>query len=192
MNDANDNIFKLIATTLSIKPTLINSGIVIFTYTLLKNIFLKRKQKNPNLLNKKLEEWINKINTYIIKDKDRYISKEYSLPNLIRIIMFIKMQNLKFCGDIIENMIIYIFSKAFLVSQDKEVSSYISNNLNKIREQKNSEFNQWIKNGKLIPPEFYKIESLLDIDGKEEVIEPNDQKGQSIFYNFLREIVKLK
>ena len=192
MNDANDNIFKLIATTLSIKPTLIYSGIVIFTYTLLKNIFLKRKQKNPNLLNKKLEEWINKINTYIIKDKDRYISKEYSLPNLIRIIMFIKMQNLKFCGDIIENMIIYIFSKAFLVSQDKEVSSYISNNLNKIREQKNSEFNQWIKNGKFIPPEFYKIESLLDIDGKEEVIEPNDQKGQSIFYNFLREIVKLK
>ena len=191
----NQEFQKLINDTISIKPSLMNGLLVVFIYTLLKNIFLKKTQKNQrnqNAVNKKLEEWIVNINKKIIINPQKYISREYTLVNLLNIINFIKKQNIKYCGDITENIIIYIFSKVFIVTPDKEISSYISNNLNKIREQKNSEFIVWIKSEKLGPPEFHNIESLLDIDGKEEVIEPNDQKSNSIFYNFLREILKLK
>ena len=191
----NNGLKNLLNDSISIKPTLMNGSLVIFIYILLKNIFLKKNQKNQkfqNAVNKKLEEWIININKKIIINPKKYINREYNLDNLLNIINFIKKQNIKYCGDIAENIIIYIFSKIFKVTRDKELNSYISNNLNKIREQKNSEFIIWIKSEKFAPPELNNIESLLDIDGKEEVLEANDQKSKSIFYNFLREILKLK
>ena len=149
----NNGLKNLLNDSISIKPTLMNGSLVIFIYILLKNIFFKKNQKNQkfqNAVNKKLEEWIININKKIIINPKKYINREYNLDNLLNIINFIKKQNIKYCGDIAENIIIYIFSKVFKVNRDKELSSYISNNLNKIREQKNSEFIIWIKNENLL------------------------------------------
>ena len=101
----NQEFQKLINDTISIKPSLMNGLLVIFIYTLLKNIFLKKtqkNQKNQNAVNKKLEEWIVNINKKIIINPQKYISREYTLVNLLNIINFIKKQNIKYCGDITE------------------------------------------------------------------------------------------
>ena len=92
---------------LLIKKAFLHEKIFLFIYTLLKNIFIIAKdQKKNNLITNKLHIWINYINDNIIKTKDKYINKEYSIKNLRNIIMFTESQNLKYCGDIIEQILI--------------------------------------------------------------------------------------
>ena len=177
---------------LKVKPSLLNQDIFLFVYTLLKYIFLKKNQSYQNILNNKLNASLSKINKEIIKTKEKHISKDYTKENLQNIIYFVKAQNSIYCGDIIENILIIIFSKVFYIEREHALYKFIFNNLNKIREQKNKEFLKWIKQEKLAPYEFNNVEDLLDVDGKENELDFNDPKDKSVFYNFLRQILKEK
>ena len=143
MKNENKNI-------LAVKPALLNRKIFLFIYALLKYIFLKKNQKISNQLNKRLNIWITKINTYIIKSEDKFISFDYTHKTLKNIISFLKHQSLIYCGDIIENILIFIFSKVFYCDKENAIYKYIFNNLSKIRENK-SDFFKWIKTDKISP-----------------------------------------
>ena len=170
------------------KPVIINRNICLFLYSLLKKIFIYSEQKDTT----KLDEWINKINQDIIKHKEKHISTEYSIKNLKNIIYFIKLQNAKFNGDIIENLLIFVFSQAFETKQDNAFCKYIFNNLAKIREHKKPDFVDWIQDAKIVPNEFKNLEELFNNDGKEEENNNIINQEECIFYNFLREILKEK
>ena len=175
----------------SIKPTILDRNIFLFAYTLLKYIFLKKIQSYHNTINHQLKEWIGYINKNIIKSKDEFISKDYTIQNLKNIILFMKKQNKNYCGDIIENILIFIFSKVFQSGKDNALYKYIFNNLSKLRENP-QDFFVWIKNDKIAPYEFYNSENLFDIDGKENEFTNKDIKYKSVIYNFLRQILKEK
>ena len=181
---------------LSIKTSLLNRSIFLFISNLLKSIFLKRNQKNISTLNNKLDEWIKVINEKIIKNQQKYINKYYSKQNLKNIILFVKTQNYKYNGDIIEVILIFIFSYAFQCEQDMVFCKFIFNNLNRIRDQNNPYFSNWILNSKFVPTELNSkskgIEELLKADGKEEEFKPSEEMEECIFYNFLREILNHK
>jgi len=175
-----------------IKPTLLNNNIFLFIYTLIKYIFLKyNNKKGSNSISKKLNDWIDAINSKIIKKEKYFLSREYSIENLKNIIYFLKKQNYKYCGDIMEQILIKIFSLIFQAEQDTQISKYIFNNLNMVREHQ-SHFENWIKKGVLKPPSFEKLEDLFDIDGNEEEYNIGDAKDNSIFYNCLQEILRKK
>ena len=97
------------------KPQIINKDIYLFTYILLKKIFIGINEQNSKKLEEKLNNWLEKINKSIIKKDEYFINKEYSIKNLRNIIIFIKTQNTKYNGDIIESILIYIFSQIFQV-----------------------------------------------------------------------------
>ena len=99
--------------------------------------------------------------------------------------MFTESQNLKYCGDIIEQILIIIFSKVFETGKDNTINKYIFNNLLLINERGNYEFFNWIKNESLCKDEFNNLEKLFDIDGTEEEVtgESLQRQKDSIFYN---------
>ena len=181
---------KLLISLLN-KPQIINKDIYLFTYILLKKIFIGvNETKSKKNIDDILNIWIDKINKSIIRKNEYFINKEYSIKNLKNIIFFIKTQNIKYNGDIIENILIYIFSQIFQTEQENTFSKYIYNNLTKIREH--HDIIKWIKNEKIIPEEFKNLEELFDIDGKEDENYDLEKQKKSPFYNFLREILKQK
>ena len=91
------------------KPQIINKDIYLFTYILLKKIFIGINEQNSKKIEEKLNNWIEKINNNIIKKDEYFINKEYSIKNLRNIIIFIKKQNTKYNGDIIESILVNIF-----------------------------------------------------------------------------------
>ena len=181
---------KLLISLLN-KPQIINKDIYLFTYILLKKIFIGvNETKSKKNIDDILNIWIDKINKSIIRKNEYFINKEYSIKNLKNIIFFIKTQNIKYNGDIIENILIYIFSQIFQTEQENTFSKYIYNNLTKIREH--HDIIKWIKNEKIIPKEFKNLEELFDIDGKEDENYDLEKQKKCPFYNFLREILKQK
>ena len=181
---------KLLISLLN-KPQIINKDIYLFTYILLKKIFIGvNETKSKKNIDDILNIWIDKINKSIIRKNEYFINKEYSIKNLKNIIFFIKTQNIKYNGDIIENILIFIFSQIFQTEQENTFSKYIYNNLTKIREH--HDIIKWIKNEKIIPEEFKNLEELFDIDGKEDENYDLEKQKKSPFYNFLREILKQK
>ena len=111
----NKNILDII----KFSKTIINKDIFLFLYNLFKYIFIKRENnfRNSYIL-RHLDSFIKRINIKIIKDENKYINKEYSMRNFNNIISFVKTQNVIFSGDIIESILIYIFSFAFEESHD--------------------------------------------------------------------------
>ena len=189
-----DKEFKI---SLYKKSSIIDTKIYLFLYTLLKKIFVKPKIENQNKLNKHLDNWINKINEKIIMKKDNYISTEYTYKNLKNIIYFAKRQNYKYNGDIIESILILIFSDVFKIEQDNVFGKYIFNNLAKIRERGNLDIIKWINKDKLIPKDFNDLEKLLESEPKEEDNNNNKKPNvknntETIFYKFLKKILEEK
>ena len=190
-----NNLKKFQRERLSIKKAFLHEKIFLFIYTLLKNIFIVGKDKNKNnSITNKLYIWINYINANIIKSPEKNINKEYSIKNLKNILIFTESQNLKYCGDIIEQILIIIFSKAFQTEKDNTINKYIFNHLLMIYEHKNQEFFKWIKKENLNKEEFNDLEKLFDIDGSEDetTLYSLQRQKESIFYNFLRDILKKK
>ena len=189
-----DKEFKI---SLYKKSSIIDTKIYLFLYTLLKKIFVKPKIENQNKLNKHLDNWINKINEKIIMKKDNYISTEYTYKNLKNIIYFAKRQNYKYNGDIIESILILIFSDVFKIEQDNVFGKYIFNNLAKIRERGNLDIIKWINKDKLLPNDFDNLEKLLESEPKEEDNNNNKKPNvknntETIFYKFLKKILEEK
>ena len=172
------------------KSNIISKEIILFSYSLIKNIFIVHNNTEKTN-NKKLDEWISKINGTIIKSESKFINKDYSLKNLKNIIFFIKNQNLKFYADIIETILIYIFSKVFETERDNSFYKYIFNNLNKINDLKNKDLTNWVKRDKLIPEELKNLDELFNYDDYENV-NLKEKTQKSVFYNFILEILKNK
>ena len=148
--------------------TLINKHILLFTFNLFKHIFIKKKNPDESVKSeteKKLDIFIEEINTKIIKNEDKYISKVYTINNFKNIISFVKMQNSLFSGEIIEGILIYTFSFSFKPSQENTFGKYIFNNISKFKDARNYDLKYMFNVEKLVPEELHDIETLLDKDG---------------------------
>ena len=78
------------------------------------NIFLKpKKTENYKKVEEYLQNSIKKINQIFIKYAEKSINTEYSHKNFKNILDFVKNQNLILAGDIVEGILILIFSYAF-------------------------------------------------------------------------------
>ena len=134
----------------------INKYLLKFTFCLLKNIFLKTEEpKEKEYLTINLQ----KINNKIIKDETKFLSFDYSIKNFENIVNFIKSQNIIFCAEILENIILKIFVKAIKVPKDETVNNYIYNNLSKIRSE--DIYLKWFIKEKFQPIELKYIEDFI-------------------------------
>ena len=175
------------------KPAIIKKELFLFVHSLLKNIFIEHKNKK---LNAHLNKWIDTINKKIIKKEENSLSTNYDIKNLRNIIKFVQSQNMKYCGDIIESILINLFSFAFKTEQDNSFGKYIFNNLTSIREHQEPDLLKWIKKEKLKPRELKDLEGLFETDKNEDINNNsrnqiyNRNQKQSIFYYFLLLILK--
>ena len=174
---------------------LINRNIYLYLYNLIKYIFLNSKKSLE--IRRKLEEHTEKINEEIIKDINKYIKLNlnmYSKENFMNILDFIKMQNLLYAGDIIEGILIMIFSCAFETDRDNSFGKYLFNNLGKIMDPKNDDLITWFtKKDKFRNiDDFKKIKDLITYEEQKTKTKEISIKNKSVFYNLLLEIYKMK
>ena len=172
---------------------IIDKYIHLFLFNLFKYIFIKKiiKSKFEKFFNK----YITKINESMIKEENKFISKEYSLNNIRNIMDFTKSQNLIYGGDIIESILIYVISFGFKIDKDLTFGEYIFNNIWRMKDITNYDFANMIKADIFIPKELHDIKQLLIIDSSlDDQINMiiNKDKENSIFYNLLIEIQKMK
>ena len=167
-----------------------------FLILLMGNIFIK--PKNGQTFQKsrdKLNEWIKIINDKLKKN----ISTEYSIDNLKNIIDFVKSQNKILAGDILEGILILIFSYAFKTRKENTFSEFIFKTFKddykyKLEESDNYDLAEWFIKDKFIPNELQNIKELLEKDNKTEEnenIRKNMIKNSPLYY-LLIEIQKLK
>ena len=178
-------IFNLIEDS----KTIINGKYFIFIYNLVKYIIIK-KEKKPEI-EEHLDKVIKKINEEIIRNKDKYINKDYSISNFNNIIEFIKIQNKKFSGEILEGILIRIFSFAFETSQDNTFGKFIFSNIFKLKDARNYDLVGMFKANKFNPEELKDIKAILDKDGtvEDKINERiNDLQKKSVIYNLLFQI----
>ena len=139
--------------------TIINKNIYLFLYSLLKSIFIIDSE-NRVKKNKKLDEIIQKI-----KDKHKIELKiEYSTDNFENIIRYIKTQNIISAGEILENILLKLFTSIMIIPQNETINKYIYYNLqniygikNKIKEKQEKEIDfiqNFILYNKLFPEEL--------------------------------------
>ena len=135
---------KILIKIINDSKLLINKEINTFLYCLIMRIFLiKRKNTVSKKVDKKLKLFINKINKDIIKDINKKISEEYTTNNLRNILDFVKNQNTLFSSEIIENILIVIFSFAFKTEKRNSFGKLLYNNMELIKTLKISEYINW-------------------------------------------------
>ena len=184
----NDNKYML--STIKDAKNLINKTIYIFSFNLFKYIFIKR-EKDSSEIKDHLDLFIKKINEEIIKNENKYISKDYSIKNFKNIIEFIKLQNKMFSGEIIEGILIYEFSFAFKALKEKTFGKYIHNNISKLKDPRDYEICEMFNLGKFKPEELHNLEELLNIDATaDDKINTRITEGQrnSVLFNLLFQV----
>ena len=182
-----DNTYML--SIIKDEKKIINKTVYIFTYNLFKYIFIKRQKDQPEVVGK-LDSFIKKINEKIIKE-NKYISKDYSIGNFKNIIEFIKWQNKMFSGEIIEGILIYVFSFAFKASKEKTFGKYIHNNISKLKDPRDFEICEMFNLEKFKPEELGNFEELLNIDATaDDKINTRITEGQknSVLFNLLFQV----
>jgi len=197
---------KYFKNAINYSSRLINRSIYLYLFNLIRFIFLKPKKSNKEV-EKQLEIYTNNINVKFIKNKDKYINIKdnlmYTRENLMNIIDFIKTQNLMFAGDIIEGILIMVFSLGFETEKDNCFGKYLFNNLNRFINIKHNDLANWFQKEKFRKNED--IQTLITVDiisddrGNErekererETLREKDPETDSIFYYFLFEINKAK
>ena len=179
---------------------LIDKNIHRYLFSLFKYIFLKQNLDNSNF---ELVKTTDKINKNIIKNKDKYIvlaiETRYSIKNFKNIIYFVNIQNKKYTGEIIEGILIIIFSNAFKVDKNKTFGKYLFNNINKLKDSTQYELANWFENAsnKFINEELHNFKLLLSLDSTieqetEEDNPANNFQEKSPFFNLLKEIYSYK
>ena len=173
--------------------TIINKYIYLFLIFLFKSIFLKKSNRKGK--NDRLDETLSKINKNLIKDEDKFIRKEYDLKNIRNILDFTKSQNIIYCGDILENILIYIFSLGFKVDRDATFGQFLYNNIGKLRDPLNYDIANMIKSEIFAQEELRNLKALLIVDisfneASNEIF--NEKQKNSVLYNLLIEIYKMK
>lgn len=165
---------------------MINKNIHLFLYNLLKCIFIKDYNSSHK---KHLNSFLNKINEAIIKKRRKYITNEYSIDNFKNIIDFTRSQSGLFAEEIIEGLLIIIFSLTFKTDSSKSFEEYIYNNLSLIKENCDYELSEWFQENKFNPTEMHNIKRLLIIEAQEN----NDkERNKLVIYNLLFDINKSK
>ena len=129
---------------------IINKESYLFLYSLLKSIFIidteNRKEKNN-----KLEEFMK-----IIKEKyEIELRREYSKENFENIIKFVKTQNVIYGGEILENILLKLFSSIMRIPQKETINKYIYYNLQNVFGIKNKMIQKQIKEVELIQNFIY-------------------------------------
>ena len=183
---------------------LINREIYLYLFNLMKFIFINPRKSNKKEIEEKLEKYTNNINEKIIKKEDKYINIKvnlmYTKENFMNIIDFIKTQNLLFAGDIIEGILIMVFSLGFETDKDNCFGKFLFNNMNRFFSLRYNDLADWYKKEKFRKNEdiqkLITVEIASDDDKnkreKEIKIKEKDSGKNSIFYNFLLEINKEK
>ena len=180
--------------------TIIDTKIYKFLFILMKNIFLKNEYSTTKSMeaSENLNIWINEINEKLLKNKNT-ISNEYTKENLINILKFVKTQNKIFAAEILENILIIIFSYAFQTHKENTFGKYIFNNMQRLKDKKNEDFANWF-----IPEKFNQdqFDDIKNINSIKQLLE-NDiyitddnyltefQKRNTLYY-FLLELHKEK
>ena len=170
---------------------IINDKIYLFLYSLIREIFLGKKTSS-----KRLNNYINKINRAIIKFHSNYLNIEYNTKNLINIFLFIQTQNNVFASDILESILIIIFSSIYKSNNGKNFENLIyvdEKGNNKLFKSGNYQIIDLFDYKKLIPEELQNLKNLLETEDKFEkdnII--NNSLKQSPIYNLLLEIQKYK
>ena len=123
----------------------------------------------------------------MIKEVDKLISKEYDLKNIRNILDFAKSQNLIYCGDIIESILIYIFSFGFKIDKNATFGEYLYNNISKLRNSSN--ILNMIMPDIFGPDELQNLNPLIKVKSDDEV---NEAKEKSLLYKLLLEIYEMK
>ena len=179
---------------------IINKKMQIFLFYLIKSIFIWKKDSKQMKIDKNLNKWIEEINKNLIINKKDYISTEYATNNLKNILKFVKSQNELYAGEILENILIIVFSYAFESKKENSFGKYLYNNMGLLKEKKKKEenkkdFEEWFKTKKFKENELKDIDNLLkndilpeDIKNKKET--PIQEK--TVLYNFLFEIYQEK
>ena len=172
--------------------SIINDKIYLFLYSLISKIFLLDKKTNSE----HFENCINKINNEIIKVKSRYITIEYTINNLKNIFLFIKGQNKIFADDIIEGLLIIVFSSTFKNEINYPLEKYIYMDKDKkecnFYKSGNYEIIELFDSKKLFPDELQNLKNLLEEEDKYEDDDYNDILEESPFYGLLNEIQNFK
>ena len=183
--------------------SLINLDYYKFLLILFENIFLKPNNKTTKSLDsaKQLKLWIEKINEkFYKKDEKGKLSIDYTLSNLKNILNFAKKQNKLYAAEIIENILIIVFSFAFKTRKENTFGKYLYNNIQRLKDKKSDEFSKWFVLDKFSQDRFYEFRSENDIKDMlkydvyiENVNEERSkfQKG-SVLINFLLELHKEK
>ena len=166
--------------------SIINHNIYTFLYSILNNIFLAKDSDNSKEIESHINKWINKINKEIIKDKMKYINIEYTSSNFKNIINFVKSQNTKYAGDILEGILIKIFSSIIKIRKDETIEKIIFNNLSN---SKNIDIYNWFQIEKFKPKEMQNLSTLLNIEASKN---PYNLIRNYPIINLLYEIIKLK
>ena len=167
--------------TFIISELLINKTIYNFLYSLIKNIFLK-EAKNYD----KVKFWIDIINKKFIKKENKYITDKFNKRNFENILDFIKSQNREYAGDILEGILINVFSRAFEADTDETFGKYIYKNLSKIS---SNTFNYFFKLEKFKNEiEILNIENILKLDEdktntKENILNYEEPESDIIIYD---------
>lgn len=182
---------------------MINKEMQIFLYYLIKSIFITViKTSNTAKIDKKLKSWIESINKNLIINKNNYISTKYTIDNLKNILKFVKTQNELYAGEIVENILIIVFSYAFKSTKENSFGKYLYNNMGLIKEKENQkeepnkqDFKDWFNDKKFKEKELKGIKILLENDILQE--EKKNKKEtlvqeKTVFYNFLFEIYQEK
>ena len=169
--------------------SVIKKEIYHFLLLLFKNIFLKPKKEEDNKkIEAKLKKWIEAVNKNPLQG-DNTINLEYSKDNFKNIIYFIKTQNTLLAGDILEGILILIFSYAFETEKYNTFGEFIYKNDEekyKLEDPTNFDLIKWFDKNMLLPQELQNMKNLL---------EKEEKRGGNLdspLYYILLEIQKLK
>ena len=148
------------------QQNIINKESYLFLYSLLKSIFIidteNRKEKNN-----KLEEFMK-----IIKEKyEIELRREYSKENFENIIKFVKAHNVIYGGEILENILLKLFSSIMKIPQKETINKYIYYNLQNVFGIKNKMIQKQIKEVEL-------IQNFISYDR----LYPDELKNKDIFF----------
>ena len=166
---------------------IINKKHYFFIYSLLKSIFILDKENRKNK-NDKLDETIKAI-------KDKYkieLKREYSKENFGNIIKYVKTQNIKYPGEILENILLRLFTSIMYIPQNETINKNIYYNLINIYSIKNKAEDKQKKDIEYIQ-NFIKYDKILPSELKEKGIffQPYTIISTDLEY-FLSLIYKLK
>ena len=167
---------------------LIDRNIYKFLFKLLYCIFIKsdRQKEEKN----KLQKQIDKINKELIKTNNK-LNTEYSKDNLINIVKFVKQQNNLYAGEIIENILIIIFSFAFKTGKENIFGIYLYSNISKLKDRNNESLANWFIIDKL-NGDLSNVRKLLRDDILNEEKDNKNKIQEKPIFIFLLEIYNEK